>query len=262
MALSSETTIHPALYKSLEGLGLTAHERNLYCLSVTLGPASVASLAKHLQISQPNVYKVIRGLEVRGLAVFTNKKGYTKRFMVEPPTVVADLVRAQEQRAAETQQQLMSAMPDLLAIYKQGDLPTKAVVLQGKQQLSAAFARVYEEARGEVLYFGSAEHFMKFLGPELGDLRIEQRVAKKLPVRGLVTPSEHGNDRFFRDQEKELRTMRVMRGFSPFTTSFHLFAHKILLWQPHAPLALLIEDEYIITMFRSMFEWVWERSGK
>lgn len=258
--MASETTIHPALNKSLEELGLTPHERNLYMLSLVLGPVSVATLAEHLKISQPNVYKVIRALEVKGLAVFSDKKGYTKRFMVEPPTVVADLVRKQQLRAAETQQELTAALPDLLAIYKQGDLPTKATVLQGKRQLTAAFARVYEEARGEVLYFGSFEHFIKFLGPELGDMRIEQRVNRKLPVRGLVTPSEHGNDRVLRDMEKEMRTTRIMKGFSPFTTSFHLFAHKMLLWQPNAPLALLIEDEYMIAMFKSMFEWMWERS--
>ncbi len=260
--MASDTQIHPALYKSLEELGLTPHERDLYCVSLALGPTSIASLAEHLKMSKPNIYKVIRGLETCGLAAFSEKKGYVKRFMVESPTVVVELIRKFREKVENTDRNLMSALPDLLVQYKQGELPTKATVLQGKRQLMSAFARVYEEARGEVVFFGSGEDFLKFLTPEIGDLRIEQRIAHKLPVRVLVLPSEHGNDRVLRDQEKEMREVRIARDFIPFTTSFHLFADKILLWQPQAPLALLIEDEYVITMFHSMFEWMWVRSEK
>lgn len=257
--MPSEIGNYPALNKSLEELGLTAHERDLYCLSLTLGPASVATLAEHLKISQPNLYKVIRGLETHGLAVFSNKKGYTKRFMVEAPTVVADLIRKHQDRVSAARDQLTSSMPDLLALYKQGELPTKATVLQGERQIRNAFARTYEEAKHEVLYFGSWPHFIKMLTQEIGEHTIDRRVAHGVRVRGLLLPSEE-NSRLFKNQEKELRELRVLKDAAPFSTSFHIFSNKILLWQPNAPLAVLVEDEYLIAMFRSMFEWMWERS--
>lgn len=257
--MSSEISFYNALNKSLEELGLTNHERDLYCLSLSLGPASVAVLAEHLKISQPNVYKVIRGLETHGLAVFSNKKGYTKRFIVEPPTVVVDLIRRRQENISHMREQLTVTMPDLLALYKQGELPTKASILQGERQIRNTFVRTYEEAKNEVLYFGSWSHFIKMLTHEIGEQTIDRRVAHNVRVRGLLLPAEE-NARLFKNQEKELRELRVLKDAAPFTTSFHLFSNKIILWQPHAPLALLIEDEYLITMFRSMFEWMWERS--
>lgn len=255
----SKISFYSALNKSLEKLGLTNHERDLYCLSLSLGPASVAVLAEHLKISQPNIYKVIRGLETHGLAIFSNKKKYTKRFIVEPPTIVMDLIRKHQESISQTREQLTMTMPDLLALYKQGELPTKASILQGEQQIRNAFARTYEEVKYEVLYFGSWSHFIKMLSHEIGEQTIDRRVAHGVCVRGLLLPAEE-NARLFKNQGKELRELRTLKGAAPFTTSFHLFSNKILFWQPNAPLALLIEDEYLIAMFRSMFEWMWKRS--
>jgi hypothetical protein len=45
------------------------------------------------------------------------------------------------------------------------------------------------------------------------------------------------------------------------TTAFQLFGKKMILWQPEAPLAILIEDEYLISMFRTIFYSLWEISS-
>jgi hypothetical protein len=43
-------------------------------------------------------------------------------------------------------------------------------------------------------------------------------------------------------------------------TSFQLFANKVIIWQPKAPVAILIEDQYVIAMLKSIFDKLWEVS--
>jgi hypothetical protein len=57
-----------------------------------------------------------------------------------------------------------------------------------------------------------------------------------------------------------MRETRILQGGAPFATSFQLFANKVLIWQPKAPLAVLIEDEYIVQMLRSIFYLLWGKS--
>ena len=47
---------------------------------------------------------------------------------------------------------------------------------------------------------------------------------------------------------------------APFQTSFHLYADKVIFWQPESMLAICIEDDLISVMMRSMFELLWSLS--
>ena len=60
---------------------------------------------------------------------------------------------------------------------------------------------------------------------------------------------------------KEMRETRILKGLAPFAPIFQLYANKVIIWQPKAPLAMLIEDEYITQMLRSIFNALWEKAG-
>ena len=118
----STSEVKKNLYTSLKELGLAESEANLYITSLALGPATLASLAEHLHMPRPNVYKVIAVLETRGLAKFSARKRYTRTFVVESPTVVLEKLRQKREAVADLDQTLVGAMPDLLALYHQGEV--------------------------------------------------------------------------------------------------------------------------------------------
>ncbi len=62
------------LYTSLKELGLSDLEADLYVISLKLGPAQLSEVAKHLGISRPNVYKLIKSLEKNNLVKFSQKE--------------------------------------------------------------------------------------------------------------------------------------------------------------------------------------------
>lgn len=246
---------HAALYKALEELGLSESERQLYSLSLSLGPTSIATLADRLGISRPNIYKVIAQLQRHGLAQFSGSKQYTKSFIVESPSAVAELLRKKREEVASRDDAFVFELPFFLTQYQQGNRPTKISVLQGRAKLLQAYLQVFEEAKDEICFFGAGAEFVKFVSFDLGKQRIRRRVERGVKARSLTLPdvAESG----LTTNLAELREARVLRSAAPFVTSFHLFANKALLWQPKGDVAVLIEDEYIVAMLKSMFDVMW-----
>jgi sugar-specific transcriptional regulator TrmB len=87
---------------------------------------------------------------------------------------------------------------------------------------------------------------------------IRQRIRKGIHLNALLTP---GKDAALLQSEdpKEMRTTKIFKGKSPFVTGFMLYANKVVIWQPEAPLVVLIEDEFIVQMLRNVFAALWER---
>ncbi len=247
------------LTQSLEELGLTAHEVNLYILSLRLGPTPAATLAEELKITRPNIYKVIAGLEKHGLANFSDKKGINKNFMVESPTKVVELLRVKKQTVQTFDTKLTETMPDLLALYQQGELPTSIRIFEGADQFQKLFFQTLDEAREEMQFFGSAKDFRELVPWEQHKTWMDRRQRKGLRIKALFLPSEEIK-RIAGDGDP-LRETRLLKGISPFQTMFQLYANKMVIWQPKAALAVLIEDQYIIAMMKAMFFKLWEGSA-
>lgn len=254
----SISEVKKELYTSLKELGLTESEASLYIVSLALGPATIASLGEHLNIPRPNVYKLIAGLERHDLAKFSERKKYTRTFVVEPPTTVLEKLRQKREKVADLDQTLIGAMPDLLALYHQGETPTKIKVLGGRDQWEKVFFQVLDEAKDKIDFFGSADAFIELVTWDVEREWIKERVKKNIHINTLLVPGKEAQVLESTD-EKEMRTTKLFNGKIPFVTGFMLYANKVIIWQPKAPLALLIEDEYIVQMLRSIFDVLWER---
>ena len=256
----SKSELKQTLYDSLKEFGLTEGEISLYVLSLSLGPTTIAKLAEHLAIPRPNVYKVIAGLETHGLARFSERKRYARTFVVEPPTTVLEKLRQKREAVADLDRTMVGAMPDLLALYHQGETPTKIKVLAGAEQWNKIFFQILDEAKDTIEFFGSADAFIELVTWQTEREWIKKRMQKGIHMNVLLTPGKDARTLEAADA-KEMRTTRFFKGTIPFVTGFMLYANKVIIWQPKAPLAVLIEDEYIVDMLRSMFEWMWSRNA-
>jgi len=258
----SEKLSNRALYTALMELGLTESEANLYARSLKLGPSPISELAIQLNISRPNVYKVIEGLQRHGLASFYGKEKYARNFLVESPTVVLEKLRSKKESLNSLDYDFMQDMPDLLAQYQQGGKDTKIQVLKGRELFVKVFLQTAEEVQvgGCIEFFGAAGDFIGLSGWAVEKKWISKRLKKGIRVKSLLTRDSASI--LQKNQEKELREVRVYEGSAQFKTAFELFGNKMILWQPQAPLAVLIEDQYLIEMFRSIFYTLWEKSER
>jgi sugar-specific transcriptional regulator TrmB len=142
-------------------------------------------------------------------------------------------------------------------MYHQKESDTKIKVIQGKEQYLKIYNEIIEQAEKEIQYFGSAEDFVNFISPAAEASWIKRRVKKGINIKALLLPSETAATFSLTDMA-ELRETKTLKGVWPFTSSFELFSNKVIIWQPKAPLAILIEDKFIVEMLRSIFEKFWE----
>ncbi|MFA5993974.1 MAG: helix-turn-helix domain-containing protein [Parcubacteria group bacterium] len=251
--------IYQSLYTPLKELGLSDLEANAYMVSLKLGPSTISEIAKNLHIARPNVYKVIQELEGKGLAKLSAKKSYARNFVVESPTVVLDMFRQKKKEDQFKESELAMAMPDLLANYQQGLMPSKVKVFQGKEDFKKIFFNILEEADRKIWFCGSAQDFIGFVSWSDEKRWIKQRMKKNIFINSLLLPSDEAHSLQKTDAD-ELREIRIMKGFYPFSTSFQLFANKVIFWQPLAPLAIVIEDKYLVEMMESIVDKLWEEA--
>lgn len=254
----TQIDIKDNLSNLLGEIGLTEQETNLYTTSLSLGPTSIADLAKHLNIPRPNIYKLIAGLEKHGLAFFSDRKRMRRTFMVEPPTTVMQKLREKREVLTKFDSQLTNLMPDLLAIYHQGETPTKIKIINNEDQYNRILFQIFDEVQGDLLYFGSVDDFSKCVSKKTFDQLTKIRVDKEIKLKALFLNSDLAIS-LQQTGVKELRTTKILpTNTTPFGCSFQLSDNKAILWQPNAPLAIFIEDQYIVQMLKSMFQIIWD----
>lgn len=251
--------IKQSVYNALKELGLSEFEIKLYTVSLLLGPSSLSTLATHLGISRPNVYKIIKGLELHGLVRFSDRKKYARTFMVESPTIVLGKLRQKRDKAGELDYQLTSIMPDLISLYRQGETATKIKVLEGEEQFSKLYEMILEEAKGKTEFFGSLTTVISSTSLEWQKEWGAKRARKGIMLRSLIFPDKE-LESFRGINKKMMRELRFMKDIQPFPASFQIFANKVIIWQPKVPLAILIEDENIVQMFKNIFETFWVKA--
>lgn len=220
----------------------------------------MAALASHLSVSRPQAYKLIAELESYGLADFSARKKFARTFMVESPSKLQELLRRQQELVAQTDQRLSWVMPDLLAAYRQGELPSTVRVLQEKEQyLKVFFQCPIDAANGEIHVIGSAKDFIAFTSWAEEQRWIDQRLRLNVLLKALLFSSE--DTKILADKDKrELRETRLLTDMKPFSTLIMTYANKTILWQPHAPMAILIEDAYLTNMHENLFQYLWEKN--
>ncbi len=257
----SQKELQEILYESLVELGLTENERGLYTLSLSLGPATLTKLAEIMGMPRPNVYKVIEGLESKGLAKFSERKKFARTFIVEAPTTITELLRHKHEKITRFCTRVTHAMPDLLAMYSQGELPTTIKVLQGTDAYLNVFYQILDEEKTCIDFCGSVQDYLEFLPQADQERWTKKRVARGTRVRVLSLPSQE-TERIASVAQQQLREIKYLPPDKKFETAFQLFGNKVVVWQPRAPLALLIEDQYIVKMLRMLFETMWEHAEK
>ncbi len=246
------------LYEALGTLNISSRAIDLYVLVLQIGQVSVTELSHKLDMARPNVYKIIRELHKEGLIIESEKSKISGPVVVSP-SVLLKKVREKEQKYAKIGNVVSRQLPELLSIYAQGSAPSKIKVFEGREQYIKAFELIFEEVDSTMKFFGSAEDFVIFTQWHGYNKLVKKRIKKNIKLQSLLVESETAQNMKRRAME-ELREVKIIKNCDVFSTSFQLFSKKILLWQPHTPAAILIEDEYITQMMQSMFDYIWNNS--
>lgn len=252
-------TLKSKLREILNELGLRNQEIDLYIASLVAGPASIARLADILGLSRPNIYKLVAGLEKVGLVKFSQRKKYSRKLSVEPPVVIIEKMRLRNKRITLLTNDASDLMPRLSDIYFQDSQLTNVKILKSDYDYVQAVNEMIEKAVTEICFFGSFDHFLKTVTFENFNNFTRLRSGRNLVSRTLIFESEN-YENLKLNEFIDNRIIKIIKNFNQFKTSFQISQDVAIIWQPVAPLAILIEDKYIVEMFRSIFEFMWRQT--
>jgi len=251
--------MNKTLKEVLKKMELSESEIDIYWLALENGPIPVGKLAKKTRISRPNLYKVMENLEKKGLGSFSSKDRYKRKFIASSPSVIFAMFRDKLKHFKKVENEMKNAIPDLLSLFKQGEAKTKVQVLYGKEDFVRIFWQILEEEKTEIVFIGSVTDFINFISWQEERGWIQKRIKNGTLIKALVFPGV--DTKILKDSDSiELRETRILKDIDFFNTSFQVFANKVIIWQPKTPLAILIEDEYITKMFKSIFQKIWDVS--
>ena len=253
------TTVNDqVLRQALRCLGISRLGVEVYLLIFSDSKISVTKLAKLLSLSRPTLYKILNELESHQLVKKVQKE--SSAFEIASPSEILHQWQTKQDAEIALQQNYLQQLPTLLEKYEQGTGPTLVKIIKGSDAFVKLFFQILEEENNVTEFFGSAEDFIQFISWDIDKKWIKKRVKKQVLLRTLLIPSQDSRQ-LKRLDKQQYRETRALLGMRPFETSFQLFANKVIFWQPKSPLAVLVEDQFIVQMMRSIFYYCWEREG-
>lgn len=257
--MKNQKELKESLYTTLKEIGLTEQEINLYTLSLFIGPAPITKLAQHLGIPRPNIYKLITSLEKHGLSNFSERKRFSKTFIVEQPSILTKILRQKKDSLSRLDQEITAIMPELYTLFHQGETPTNVKIIKNQNDYISIVEEMLNEVEREIRFLGSFDEFINSITPHIFEKFTSLRIERGITAKTLILPTKHFDD--LKKTEKDaLRELKILKKSPPFRTSFQITKHKVLIWQPMTPIALLIEDEYIVEMLNALFSMLWDNT--
>lgn len=241
---------------ALNQLNIPEFDRKLYLAALGIQHPSISSLARHLKVERPTVYAGLERLRAAGLAPASNPP-FSRQVQVEPPSRVLALLEARQANLQNNRQALEQALPELMAGFAAKGNVSTFRLHEGRTQFLAVFEEAVREAKSEMLFYGNANRFVEYVGPDYEKQWIKKRLHRQLKMRILVS---HGpiTEHFRQVDTKELRETRFLPTGTQIDSSYMLYGAKTLIWNPLAERAIVIDDPVVAALFCQMFETSWQ----
>ncbi len=251
---------HQELLVTLSKIGVSGAAVTLYKNLLENSTINFSELARKQNISRPLLYRLITELEEADLVSFNKAVGGNNRLQLHAPTTVLQKIRNQKKEIEHVEESFAQILPELMDQFQQGSQPSKIKIMMGSEAFVKFLFSIADEESKAYEFFGSIKDFVQFISWETEHKWLKKRVTNGIKMRALMLPSEEC--RFMQRKDKEqLRESRVYLADEVFETSFQLFANKTVFWQPVACQAIVIEDQYITNMLRSMFYSLWDKAS-
>lgn len=228
---------------TLETLGLSKNESEIYLKLLETGSAKAGKISKECHLDRSATYNALTNLLNKGLVSYANIQN-VKWFQAVPPKRLMDILN-------EKKSNLKKIMPELEGKFKQTKLKGQVTLHKGIKGVETVFQDILTNA-DENLIFGSEGQFQKRM-PFFFEhfLREEEKrgIKKKVIVRGARKDSYIDGDYKFVDTGVE----------SPVVTNIYKNKIALIIWTTE-PEAIIIENKEAADSYRSYFEFMWKNA--
>ncbi|MBT7237880.1 hypothetical protein HN865_03410 [Candidatus Woesearchaeota archaeon] len=244
--------------RSLEKLGLTEGEIQVYLALIELGETTTGGITKKANIASSKVYEVLERLMKKGLASYIIKNNI-KHYDATPPERLIDFLEEKKDSIEEAQTSIRKAIPEIKNKRKTSKDENKTIVYKGLQGPKIVLKEAIEAGRkGEELYgFGTDEDPYKDYLPIAIKQHFLDQKRYKVKWNLLFTKGKW-------QSQSPLANIRYLpKGFNlPIRTMIYGNKVAIVDFNSKPFTTIIIENKDIAKSYKSHFKFLWKQAKK
>lgn len=247
----------PMYEQTLIHTGLTPNQAAIYELLLRHGEDTAGGFATVSPLKRSFTYKVLGELVKLGLVAKTEKPRAVARFAPLHPLKLRELTEKREKEFKDAQLALSGILPSLVSEFNLVSGQPGILFFEGMDGVQ----RVADDsltAKTEILSYLDLEAIHKYI-PKLNESYIHKREKLKKQKRILLTYSEY-NKKHFEERVTNVTEVRFLNYKLPsFHTIMQIYDSKAtyIVLTPDHMIGVIIENEWIAKMHRSLFEYTW-----
>jgi len=254
-----------AVFMSLENIliqsGLSQEQALVYENLLEKGPQRATSISKWAGIKRGLVYKILEQLDNLGIVEKKGGAGTVAVFYPNHPSLLLKMIETKEKELLEYKNQFEVSLGQLISKYNLLNNRPNVLLYEGISGIEKIYKDVINEGK-DILLIQSPyddEH------PEIAKLveeQIKKQVSKNIKVRAL-TPLEKTTREFVQNYDKNNLVERriIPREKLDVPSQIMIYGENVGISTLKGDIiTTIIEDPLITTMFRSLFEYMWEKS--
>lgn len=242
----------------LTQIGLSEEESVVYEALLSGKSMAVADLIKKTPYKKGNLYNILEDLEKRGLVIKTGKAKSLK-FEADHPNKVLEILEQKDQELHKAKKTLEATMPQILSAYNLTHAKPGLRFYEGKRGIKIVG---YDSltAKTDILSFVDLDALKghKILEADYGRKREKMGIKKKFIV--LDTPLAYEDAKTY---NWEITNAKVIDAkFRFHSTIMQIYDNKTsyITLEKKAMIGVIIEDEYITNLHRTLFNFMWEKA--
>jgi sugar-specific transcriptional regulator TrmB len=241
---------------SLEKLGLSKKEAQLYLIALETGPATVAKLAQKSGLKRGTIYEFLGEMLEKGLLEMSIS-GKRKLYGGVEPKKLHKIIDRQKDI-------LESLLPDLSLMTTNNSSKPKIKFYEGKEGILKAYYEILDLPDGsEVVGFATLGEIYKLFTKNDVEKYVKKRAAKRIKEK-LIMPTDEYAESHSQDNKKEWReTLLLPRNKFFITNEINIYQNKVAIVSlGEEKMAVIIESQQIADSQRAIFNLIWNNMRK
>jgi sugar-specific transcriptional regulator TrmB len=240
------------LLNTLNDIGLTENEAEVYLTSLSLGPTTILKIAKSSGIRRTTVYSVVETLKGKGL-MHIKPAGLKQLYVAEHPDRLDSIVESKKRN-------LEKLLPEFTALYNLKGGESTVKYYEGLGAVKNIYETILEPMKpgDDYLVISDLEKFFLKTDQKYFEGFLDKRVKSRVKARLIATDTERARymKKFAKNMNHEIR---ILPKGTKLSVDTMIVPQKVTIFNLDQPIsAVSLENKAMIEMHKELFEIIWQ----
>ena len=239
--------------ESLQNLGSSKNESQVYLALLKLGSASVNEIARHADVHRVNIYDTLERLHQKGLisSIMKSNKKYFE--VANPKEKLNELIDKKEKEISFVKKSL----PEMISVYQDSANKQNAHIFKGSLGIKSVLKDILSSKPKEILDIGASKSGLPYLLPDYFKIWDSQRIKSKIKIK-IITSSKLPK----KLKNRRLQEIKFVNQEFEASSSTLIYNDKVAIFMwIESPIAILIESKELANSYKNYFNLLWEKKN-